>query len=316
MGLLVPSNPSSLHHCIVPDDPLITVDLVSALVRDQFPQWSQRAVTAVEPGGWDNRTFRLGDDLLVRLPSRSVYVPQVEKEHRWLPVLAPLLPLPIPSPVVMGKPGNGYPWPWSVYRWLEGSAASHGNVVDMDGFARDLARFLCALYSIDATGGPAAGEHNFFRGGPVGTYDDEVRRAISALSGSVDSNLATAVWEAALASRWERPGVWVHGDIAASNLLVREGRLAAVIDFGSSGVGDPACDLTLVWTFLRGSARKAFRDAMSLGMSFEDGTWARARGWALWKALIVAAWGGGGPSAVGESRRVLGEILEGDLAPR
>ena len=186
--------PRALAEC----DPSIPVELVSLLVREQFPQWSELPVRAVEPGGWDNRTFRLGSALVVRMPSRSVYVPQVEKEHRWLPVLAPLLPLPIPSPVAMGKAGHGYPWPWSVYRWLDGAPSSPSNVVDLNEFARDLARFLRVLQSVDARGGPAPGEHNFFRGGPVASYDQETRAAIVALSDQIDVSAATRIWESAL----------------------------------------------------------------------------------------------------------------------
>src|SRR5687767_4273564 len=149
----------------MPDCPVtLTAGLVSALVQQQFPPWANRAVTPIEPGGWDNRTFRLGDDLLVRLPSHARYAAQVEKEQRWLPVLAPQLPLPIPAPVGLGVPGAGYPWPWSVYRWLPGEAASPENISDIGDLARALAKFLRALYHVDASGGPPAGEHNFFRG--------------------------------------------------------------------------------------------------------------------------------------------------------
>jgi aminoglycoside phosphotransferase (APT) family kinase protein len=284
---------------------MLDAELVASLIRDQFPAWSDRAVVPVEPGGWDHRTFRLGADLLVRLPSRAVYAPQVEKEQRWLPVLAPQLPLAIPAPVALGQPANGYPWCWSVYRWLEGSVPSATPPIDLDDFARELARFLRALQRIDATLGPVAGQHNFFRGGPVATYDAETRDAIGALSDRIAVARATALWEAALASKWQQPNVWVHGDLAASNLLMRAGRLAAVIDFGSCGVGDPACDLTIAWTFFTGPARSTFRDAIGL----DDATWQRARGWALWKALIVACGKTGTPDAATEAWRVLDELL-------
>lgn len=148
-----------------------------------------------------------------------------------------------------------------------------------------LAGFLLALQSVDATDGPPAGAHNFFRGGPVATYDGEARQAIEALAGEIDAALATEVWDTALASSWQHRPVWVHGDVASGNLLVREGRLAAVIDFGSSGVGDPACDLCIAWTFLEGESRAAFRRALPLDAE----TWQRGRGWTLWKALIVFA---------------------------
>jgi aminoglycoside phosphotransferase (APT) family kinase protein len=281
-------------------------ELVASLVREQFPQWSDRSVVPVEPGGWDNRTFRLGQDLLVRLPSHARYVPQVEKEQRWLPVLAPKLPLAIPVPLALGQPGNGYPWPWSVYRWLEGSVASAAHEIDRDAFARELARFLLALQRIETAGAPIAGEHNFFRGGPLSTYDAETRAALVALSDSIDVTHATAIWEAALASQWQQDAVWVHGDVGANNLLIRDGRLAAVIDFGSCAIGDPACDLTIAWTFLTGNARQVFKDEMSL----DEATWQRARSWALWKALIVACGKTGTARDAREAWRVLGELLD------
>jgi aminoglycoside phosphotransferase (APT) family kinase protein len=237
----------------------------------------------VELDGWDNTTFRLGEGLSVRLPSGDVYSAQVDKEHRWLPVLAPLLPLPIPEPLAKGVPGCGFPRPWSVYRWLAGEHATVERVADLNRFATDLAEFLGALYAIDPTGGPAPGKHNFWRGGPLTTYDAETGEAISALRAEIDTDAATELWEAALAATWHGPPVWIHGDVAAANLLVVDGRLSAVIDFGCSAVGDPACDLTIAWTFFSGDSRAAFRD----GLPLDDGTWARGRGWALWKALIT-----------------------------
>jgi aminoglycoside phosphotransferase (APT) family kinase protein len=261
----------------------ITPRLVSRLVAGQFPQWAHLPVTPVELDGWDNTTFRLGEDMLVRLPSGDPYVLQVEKEHRWLPILAPSLPLPIPEPLARGAPACGFPRPWSVYRWLEGEHATVECVADLNRFATDLANFLAALYEIDPAGGPAPGKHNFFRGGALTTYDREAREAIAALKGKIDTDAAAEVWEAALAATWHGPSVWIHGDVTASNMLVVDGRLSAVIDFGCSGVGDPACDLTIAWTFLFGDSRDAFRERLAL----DDGTWARGRGWALWKALIT-----------------------------
>jgi aminoglycoside phosphotransferase (APT) family kinase protein len=187
--------------------------------------------------------------------------------------------------VALGQPAAGYPWSWSVYRWLEGAAASAGAIADLIEFASSLGRFLCTLQRIDATGGPVPGPHNFHRGGALGIYDGQTRQAIAALKGKIATDAATAVWEAALASTWQRPPVWVHGDVSASNLLVRAGRLSAVIDFGQLGVGDPACDLAIAWTFFGGASRRAFRDALPLDAE----TWARGRGWALWKALFVTS---------------------------
>jgi aminoglycoside phosphotransferase (APT) family kinase protein len=259
--------------------------LVSRLVATQFPQWAHLPVAPVELDGHDNRTFRLGDELSVRLPRADAYAPQVDKEHRWLPVLAAHLPLPIPEPVAHGIPTPGFPRPWSVYRWRAGEPATADRVQDETRFATDLAGFLSALYAIDPTGGPAAGAHSFNRGGPLATLDAEAREAITALLHEVNAEAATAVWDAALRAVWERPSVWVHGDVANANLLVRDGRLCAVLDFGCSAVGDPACDLAIAWTFFAGESRRAFRDALAL----DEATWARGRGWALWKALITQA---------------------------
>jgi aminoglycoside phosphotransferase (APT) family kinase protein len=273
-----------------PDDKPFTRDsidapLVRGLVAAQFPQWAGLPVRPVEFDGWDNRTFRLGDDMSVRLPSAQGYAAQVEKEHRWLPKLAPHLPLPIPVPLAMGVPGEGYPWHWSVYRWLEGEIATTARIADLREFAAALAGFLAALYSIAPAGGPPAGPHSFWRGGPLTVYDAETRQALAALAGRIDVDAAADVWEAALAATWHGPPVWVHGDVAATNLLVKDGRLSAVIDFGCSAVGDPACDLVIAWTFLSGESREAFR----AGVPVDAAAWARGRGWALWKALITVA---------------------------
>ena len=268
----------------VSDDP-IDVSLARRLIDSQFPQWSQLPITPVEVDGWDNRTFRLGAELTVRLPSGPWYAKQVDKEQRWLPVLAHQLPLPIPLPVARGEPDAGFPYPWSVYRWLDGEPASRAQIDDLPAFASALARFLTALRRVDATGGPAPGEHNFFRGGPLGTYEQETLRAIDALGDEVPTGAVTRVWEDAMSTAWDRAPVWLHGDVATGNLLVRDGRLGAVLDFGSSGVGDPACDMVIAWTLLSGSSRDRFRAEIDV----DAGTWSRGRGWALWKALISLA---------------------------
>jgi aminoglycoside phosphotransferase (APT) family kinase protein len=263
----------------------INVSLVGRLVTAQFPQWADLVIKPVEFDGWDNRTYRLGEDMTVRLPSAEAYAEQVEKELRWLPRLAPFLPLPIPIPLAMGVPAQGYPWHWSVYRWLEGENATIERIADLNQFATALAQFLAALQRIDPAGGPPPGQHNFFRGGPLAIYDTETRDAIAGLTGKIDTDAVTAAWEAALRATWHGPPVWLHGDVGAANLLVKRGRLSAVIDFGCSGVGDPACDLTIAWTLFSGESREAFRAALPV----DGATWARGRGWALWKGLITLA---------------------------
>ncbi|MBJ7601503.1 MAG: aminoglycoside phosphotransferase [Candidatus Nephthysia bennettiae] len=276
----------------------ITPEFVSDLVSAQFPHWAGLPVTPVEFDGWDNTTFHLGEGMSVRLPSAERYAPQVEKEHRWLPVLARQLPLAIPEPLARGVPGSGFPRPWSVYRWLEGDPATVERITNLVEFATDLAGFLTAMHRIDPSGGPRPGTHNFFRGGPLSTYDAETRSAIAALGSEIDTVGAQEVWEAALGATWNGSPVWVHGDVSASNLLVHRGRLSAVIDFGGLAVGDPACEVTVAWTFFSGESREAFRD----GLRLDGATWARGRGWALWKALITwvgAAREGGEAEAAG-----------------
>lgn len=287
--------------------PDLSVELVARLIASQFPRWAGLPVSEVVPGGNDNRTFRLGEELLVRLPSAAGYASQVMKEHRWLPVLAAELPLPIPEPVAQGVPDDDYPWPWSVYRWIDGTAANDTGPADLVDCAASLGDFLRALHLIETDGAPPPGEHNFHRGGPLATYDAETRAAIAELGQVLPAETAALVWEAALGAPWTGHPVWVHGDVAAGNLLLDgDGRLAAVIDFGCCAVGDPACDLTVAWTLLDQSGRRVFRDRVRL----DDGTWARARGWALWKALItLVECIGNGSDEESATHRVITEVL-------
>ena len=266
-------------------EPVIDDTLARRLVTAQFPHWADLALRPVVGGGWDHRSFHLGEHMIVRLPNAAEYSVQVDKEHRWLPRLAPLLPLPVPTPLAMGEPASGYPWKWSIYRWIEGDTATLEHIGDLSEFATDLGQFLIALQRVDPADGPRPGPHNFYRGGSLLTYDAQTRQAIAVLKGRIDAAAATEVWEVALETTWEHSPVWIHGDVSAGNLLIQVGRLSAVIDFGMLGVGDPACDLSIAWTLFRGESREAFRATLS----FDQGTWARGRAWTLWKALIVAA---------------------------
>lgn len=260
----------------------IDAALVRALVREQFPAWQHLPVRPVEHGGNDHRIVRLGERLCVRLPSAPGYVPQVAKEQRWLPQLAPHLPLPVPPVRGRGRPSALFPAPWSVYGWLDGAPAARARVDDPVRFAADLAAFLAALRSVDPTGGPAPGLHSAFRGGPLAHWDDEVGAILHRVHGR-ERDAAAGIWRDALAASSADPPRWFHGDVSANNLLVRDGRLVAVIDFGCSGVGDPACDTVILWTRLAGEAGTVFRRELGV----DDATWARGRGWALWKALIM-----------------------------
>jgi len=285
----------------------LSQDLVRRLVSGQFPRWADLPIRPVAEEGWDNRTFHLGSELSVRLPSAAPYALAVAKEHRWLPVLAPRLPLSIPVPVAKGEPAEGYPYEWSVYRWLEGEPASWADIADLTELGTALAGFLAALQELDATCGPGPGLHNWYRGGTLATYDRMTQEALDTLEGQCRTDLAREIWESSLRSRWTGRPVWFHGDMAADNLLINNGNLTAVIDFGTCGVGDPACDLAIAWTLFTGESRATFRDRLSV-----DGElWARGRGWALWKTLATCAASlDDGGDELAAAKNVLEQIFE------
>ncbi|MBB3111899.1 aminoglycoside phosphotransferase (APT) family kinase protein [Paenibacillus phyllosphaerae] len=284
----------------------MTTELVRRLIDRQFPQWSHFTLTPVPKSGHDNRTYRLGSELTVRLPSHERYAAAVEKESAWLPVLGPQLSLPIPVPVAKGEATDDYPLPWSINRWIDGDTVTRANIRDANEFAEDLAAFLKELESIDARGGVPAGVQNFHRGGNLAVYDPDTRSIIETLSGVYDQALLTEIWELSLATRYQSAPLWLHGDVAVGNLLVKEGRLCGVIDFGTMGVGDPSSDLVMAWNFFDDDSRRRFL----AGMNFDEDTVHRARGWALWKALITFAWNDPGTEAANWGRQVIEVIIE------
>jgi aminoglycoside phosphotransferase (APT) family kinase protein len=235
------------------DEVDIDAPLVRRLIAAQFPRWAALPIEPIDSAGTDNAIYRLGRDMAARLPRVGSAARQLDKEHEWLPRLAPRLPFATPVPRARGGPGEGYPWSWSVSAWLEGEDAMVARVGDPRQAATDLARVVAALQRIDTAGGPPPGAHNFGRGVPLAQRDDPTREAIRALGGVIDGAAVTAAWDAALrAPAWRGPPVWIHGDLSAGNLLFVEGRLSAVIDFGGLGVGDPACDLMIAWTLFSG----------------------------------------------------------------
>jgi aminoglycoside phosphotransferase (APT) family kinase protein len=283
------------------------VSLVVRLLTAQFPQWADLPIKPVPSAGTDNALYRLGDDMAVRLPRIHWAAGQVNKEHEWLPRLAPFLPLAIPMPLAKGEPGEGYPWHWSVCRWLEGENATSERIANPRQAAIDLAQFVAALQQIDATGGPPPGPDNSYRGEPLAMRDTGTREAIATLRGMLDAKAATALWNAAIeAPAWHGPPVWIHGDLQSGNLLAVDGRLSAVIDFGCLGVGDPACDVMAAWLFLPAETRAVFRNALQV----DDATWARGRGWALWFGLIALPYyQSTNPVLAGIARRAIEEVL-------
>ena len=260
---------------------MITIKSLSELISEQCSQWSHLSIKPVEFSGVDNQVFRLGDQMLIRLPSAETYAGQVTKEQKWLPLISPQLSIKIPEPLFMGDPSEHFPWKWSIYSWIEGESA---NVVidglDMKLIAMQLSNFLNELHKIDISQGPVAGKHNYHRGGHVSVYDDQARLSIEALRDLIDVEKAIMLWKKAMESSWKRNPVWVHGDLASGNILVKDKILTAVIDFGCMGIGDPACDLMIAWTFFSKESRRCFKSNLSL----DSQTWDRARGWALWKA--------------------------------
>jgi aminoglycoside phosphotransferase (APT) family kinase protein len=288
------------------DEVNIDASLVKQLLHAQFPQWADLPLAAVPSAGTDNALYRLGDDLVVRLPRVDWALAQIEKERQWLPRLAPHLPLAIPVPLAMGEPGAGYPWPWTVYRWLDGENATADTITDPNQAAVDLAAFLTALQQIDAAGGPPPG----YRGQPLALRDAPTREAIAAVAAldrMFDIDGVTAAWESALqAPPWDRAPVWFHGDMLPGNLLFARSRLRAVIDFGMLGVGDPACDSIIAWSLFSGESREVFRSALGV----DDATWARSRGWALSISLIILPYyWNTNPVLTGIARHTIAEVL-------
>lgn len=282
----------------------------AALVRRllaQFPQWADLPVVDLVSAGSDNALYRAGDDLVVRFPRIESASRGPAKDHEWLPKLAPRLPLTVPMPLALGSPSDGYPWAWSAYRWVPGDSATSARIDDPERAAVALAGFVVALQAIDAEGGPVYGEHNAGRGEPLSRRDEEVRVAIDVLGDAVDADVAAAAWDESLqAPEWRGPNVWLHGDLAPTNLLVDDGELSAVIDFGCLAVGDPACDLMPAWTFCTAATRSVFRSVVAP----DDAAWARGRGWALSFGLIALPYyRETNPVLAGAARRSIDEAL-------
>jgi aminoglycoside phosphotransferase (APT) family kinase protein len=263
------------------DEATTDAELVRRLLRGQFPQWADLPIERLASGGTVNAVYRLGDRLSVRLPLTAGGVDDLDWEARWLPRLAPALPVTIPTVVAGGDPAEGYPHPWAVHEWIDGMTPVEGRVAEPELLAHDLAAFVTALRGVSLLDSPAA-----YRGGSLAAEDGETRDAIEALRHTdepFDADTAIAAWEDALdAPEWTGAPCWVHSDLMPSNMLLTANRLTAVIDFSTAGVGDPACDLIPAWNLLPAPARESFRDAVGI----DDATWRRGRGWALSMALI------------------------------
>jgi aminoglycoside phosphotransferase (APT) family kinase protein len=287
--------------------------LVRALLETQHPDLAGLPLRDVG-SGWDNRLYRLGEELAVRLPRRAVAAPLIEYEQRWLPELAPRLPLPIPLPMRVGRPGCGYPWTWSVVPWRAGESAETAPLGDPVAAAVDLGRFLGALHRPAPPAAPA----NPFRGVPLAARNDIVHTRVRDLDGLIDRARVLEVWERLVqAPPWNGTPLWSHGDLHPGNLLVREGRLSAVIDFGDLCAGDPATDLSVAWMLLPRSARPMLREAArNSDDAIDDATWTRARGWALALALAFLGRSRDNPIAARISRATIDAVLDDEAASR
>ncbi len=279
----------------------IDAGLVRRLVDGQFPRLAGLPVSAVQSTGTVNAIYRLGDHLCARLPRVQKYAGDLEDELRWLPWLAPQLSLRVPEPVATGHPAGGYPFPWAIYRWIDGQPYADELVEDERQAAIDLARFVAELRAIDPAGAPRAGRR------PLRELDDATRTAIDSSRSVIDGDAVAAAWERALeAPAWEGTPVWIHTDLLRPNLLADGGRLSAVIDFGEAGIGDPAADVIAAWSVFGPAGRESFRGVLDV----DDGTWNRARGFALHQAaMIIPYYPETNPGFVALAKRTVDEVL-------
>ena len=288
----------------------INTDLVKKLISEQFPEYAHLPIKSVRKQGHDNRTYRLGNDMLVRMPSAEYYALKVPKEQELLPLLKPYLSVDIPVPIKMGNPSHDYSFNFSIYKWLDGTSANLLKLNDkaLESIAIQLAKFLKELHGIVGIDGPSPGKHNGWGGDHVSVYDEGARKQISELSEIIDEYKAMELWEQACKAKRNKTPVWIHGDFAFGNFLIKDGKLSGVIDFGGMAIGDPASDIVIAWTFLKDKSREIFKHSMN----YDSDTWIRARGLALWKATfeLCQTKDKNDPYAL-KQKQIINDVLEG-----
>ena len=293
------------------DEPFVDLALVRELVDEQFPRWSPLPLRELPATGTDHHLFRLGDELVVRVPRISWATDQVERDGRWLPHLADHLEVALPLQVSVGEPAHGYPWHWSVCRWIAGRTPDPRSPLDRAALTLPLGRFCRALRAVPATEGPRAGIE-VSRGVPLAERDELTREAIADVADELHAPSLLAAWEESLAAApYDGPGSWFHADLLAGNLLIGPSghghdTLVAVIDWGPSGIGDPAVDAAPAWSLLTGDERDGFHAEAA----YDDATWLRGRGWALTTSLVALPYYRGRSRALADgSRRTILEVL-------
>ena len=291
------------------DDPAADIDVDDALVRtlleQQHPSLADRPIVEVA-NGWDNVMFRVGDDLSVRMPRRRVAASLIEHEQRWLPVLAPTLPLPIPAPTHLGVASDAFPFAWSVLPWFDGESAFDAPPTDLMLAADDLGAFVHALHVPAPDDAPA----NPVRGVQLEQRAAAVKQRLFALAGVVPAAVTRVLWEELSATpAWDGPPVWLHGDLHPSNMLTTNGRLSAVIDFGDITAGDPATDMSIAWMLFDAPSRERFRQRIEV----DAHTWRRAAGWALNLSLAYLAGSAAGSPMIPIGHATLAAVI-GDFS--
>ena len=260
----------------------LEIHTIHSLISQQFPQYAHLEIRKVVKSGHDNRTFHLGNDFSLRFPSALEYSTQVIKEHKYCKVLQKNLSFQITEPIELGYPTDLFPFHFSINKWIEGESLNPLNLIDKNQLAKDCAKFLVELKQCDTNDGPPPGSHNFYRGGNLSVYHDET---IQAIHQCVDLNQSQClkIWVSGINSTQNNLNYWIHGDFEKDNLLIKNGKLCAVIDFGNMAVGDPACDYVIAWTYFDHLSRKIFLDDLHI----DQATINRSKAWALWKALIT-----------------------------